>query len=114
MTSGASVANSVACLRIVRSIGRGPVHVDLHVAADAQPNCPKPLQERPGPGLKIQIVRGAGQEHADAPHRGLLRARRERPRCCAPPSNGMNSRRLMPGMGSLPGAPPPIITDKNH
>ena len=46
-----------------------------------QPNCCQPLQERPDAGLKFRIVRGCGQEHADAPHPlGLLRARRERPR----------------------------------
>ena len=40
--------------------------------------------ERREAGLKFRIVRGCGQEHADAPHAlGLLRARRERP--SAPP-----------------------------
>ncbi|MGB6560087.1 MAG: hypothetical protein WBE96_22145 [Pseudolabrys sp.] len=39
------------------------------------------LQERPHPGLKFRIVRGCGQEHADAPHPlALLRTRGERPR----------------------------------
>ena len=41
------------------------------------------LQERPDAGLKFRIVRGCGQEHADAPHPlGLLRARRKRPCGC--------------------------------
>jgi hypothetical protein len=40
----------------------------------------QPLQERPDAGLKFRIVRGSGQEHADAPRSlGLLRFRRERP-----------------------------------
>ena len=37
--------------------------------------------ERREAGLKFRIVRGSGQEHADAPHAlGLLRARGKRPR----------------------------------
>ncbi len=41
----------------------------------------QPLQERRDAGLTFRIVRGAGHEHADAPHPlALLRARRERPR----------------------------------
>jgi hypothetical protein len=44
----------------------------------------EPLQERPDASLKFRVVRGCGQEHADAPHPlTLLRARRERPRGCA-------------------------------
>jgi hypothetical protein len=40
----------------------------------------QPLQERPDPGLKFRIIRGCGQEYADAPHAfGLLRPCRERP-----------------------------------
>ena len=46
-----------------------------------QPNCCQRLQERRDAGLTFRIVRGCGQEHADAPHPlGLLRARRKRPR----------------------------------
>jgi hypothetical protein len=39
--------------------------------------------KRPDTGLKFRIVRGCGQEHADAPH-ALTRLRpcHERPRCC--------------------------------
>ena len=56
----------------------------------------QPLQERPEAGLKFRIVRGCGQEHADAPHPlGLLRAHRERPVAAAPPSSVMNSRRFI-------------------
>ena len=62
-------------------IGRGPAGVDPHVAADGPAQLRQPLQERPDAGLKFRIVRGCGQEHADAPHPlALLRARRERPR----------------------------------
>ena len=64
-------------------IGRGPAGVDAHVAADGPAQLRQPLQERPEAGLKFRIVRGCGQEHADAPHAlGLLRARGERPRDC--------------------------------
>ena len=60
-------------------IGRGPAGVDPHVAAVVQPKSASPCMERPDAGLKFRIVRGCGQEHADAPHPlGLLRARRER------------------------------------
>ena len=65
----------------VGGIGRGPAGVDPHVAADGPAQLRQPLQERPDAGLKFRIVRGCGQEHADAPHPlALLRARRERPR----------------------------------
>ena len=66
----------------VVGIGRGPADVDPHVAADrSSPIAASALQERCDAGLKFRIVRGCGQEHADAPHAlGLLRARRERPR----------------------------------
>jgi hypothetical protein len=38
-----------------------------------------------GAGLKLRIVRGCGQKHADAPNAvGLLRPRHERPCCRAP------------------------------
>ncbi|MGB3658984.1 MAG: hypothetical protein WBA14_13765, partial [Pseudolabrys sp.] len=46
----------------------GPAGVDLHVAADGPARVLQRLQERPDPGLKFRIVRGCGQEHADAPH----------------------------------------------
>src|SRR5262245_12701677 len=60
----------------------GPAGVDLHIAADVPAQLPQPLQEHPGPGLIISVVRACGQEHADPPHlvSRLLRARRERPR----------------------------------
>src|SRR5262249_34007165 len=58
-----------------------PAGVDAHVAADGPAEERQRLQERPDEGLKLRIVRGRGQEHADAPHPlALLRARRERPR----------------------------------
>jgi hypothetical protein len=60
----------------VGGIGRSPAGVDPHVAADAPARLLQPLQERPEPVLKYRIVRGCGQEHADAPHPlGLLPAR---------------------------------------
>src|SRR4029077_10808687 len=61
--------------------GSGPAGVDPHVAADGPAQLLQPLQERPDAGLKFRIVRGYGQEYADAPHRlRLLRARSEWPR----------------------------------
>src|SRR5262249_52433653 len=53
----------------------GPARVDAHVAPDDPARLRKPLLERPDPGLKVRIVRGGVQEHADAPHFfALLRA----------------------------------------
>src|SRR4029077_17687045 len=61
--------------------GSGPAGVDPHVAADGPAQLLQPLQERPDAGLKFRIVRGYGQEYADAPHRlRLLRARSQWPR----------------------------------
>ena len=81
MTSGASATNSAACLRIsAASVVAQRVSMRT-LRPMVQPNCCQPLQERPEAGLKFRIVRGCGQQHADAPHAlGLLRARRERPR----------------------------------
>jgi hypothetical protein len=65
-----------------RGISCGPARVDAHVAADAPTQLLQPLQERPDAGLKFGIIRACGQQHADPPRAiGLLRARRERPRC---------------------------------
>ena len=60
MTSGASAANSAACLRSVVGIGRGPADVDPHVAAFAPTQLRQALQERRDAGLKFRIVRGCG------------------------------------------------------
>jgi hypothetical protein len=61
-------------------IGRGPAGVDPHVAADDPAQLRQRLQERSDPGLKFRVVRGCGQDDADAPHPlALLRARRQRP-----------------------------------
>ena len=49
-------------------IGRGPAGVDAYDAADAPAQLLQPLQERPDAGLEFHIVRGCGQEYADAPH----------------------------------------------
>jgi hypothetical protein len=59
----------------------GPARVDAHVAADAPARLRERLLERPEPSLKVGIVRGCGQQHANAPHPlALLRTRRQRPR----------------------------------
>ncbi len=82
MTSGASATNSAAWSANFGGTGSGPAGVDPHVAADGPAQLLKPLQECPDASLKFRIVRGYGQKYADAPHPlGLLRARRERPRC---------------------------------
>src|SRR5262249_51977711 len=62
-------------------IGRSPVSVDPHIAADAPPQLLQFLQESSDAGLKFWIVCGRGQQYTDASSAGgLLRARRERPR----------------------------------
>ena len=58
-----------------------PAGIDPHVAADRSSPIAAAPAGTPDAGLIFRIVRGAGHEHADAPHAlGLLRARRERPR----------------------------------
>src|SRR5215469_13773265 len=62
-------------------VGGGPARIDLHITADGPAQKRLRLQERSKEGLKSRIVRGCGQEHANASHAfALLRARRERPR----------------------------------
>ena len=79
----------------VGGIARGPAGVDPHVAAVVQPDCCKPLPERPDAGLSFH----------DRPRLpgSSTPMRRVRSRCCAraatghaaaPPSNVMNSRRF--------------------
>jgi hypothetical protein len=64
-------------------IGRGPVGVDAHVAADDPVQKRQPLMERCEAGLKHCVVGGCGQEHTDAPYLfGLLRACGKRPSGC--------------------------------
>ena len=72
----------------VGGIGCGPAGIDPHVTADGPTQVLQRLQERPDASLKFRIVRGRGQEHADAPHPlALLRLSRQRPRAAAPPKN---------------------------
>ena len=81
MTSGASATNSAACLRMSAALAVAQRVSIRTLRPMVQPNCCQPLQERREAGLTFRIVRGCGQEHADAPHPlALLRARRERPR----------------------------------
>ena len=83
MTSGASATNSAAYLRMSVGIAAGPAIVDPHVAAVGPAQLLQPLQECRDAGLRFRIVRGAAA--MSTPMRrialGLLRARRERPRC---------------------------------
>ena len=68
-------------------IGRGPAGVDPHVAADAPAQERQPLLERPDAGLIFRIVRGCGQEYADAPHPlGLPQAPRPPPKTSPAPA----------------------------
>jgi hypothetical protein len=61
-------------------VGATPASVGPHVAADDPAQLPESLKERPDEGLKLRIVRGRGEEYADAPHPlGLLRAGGEGP-----------------------------------
>ena len=61
---------------------RRPSDIDPNVAADRPARLLQPLLKRGDAGLRFAIVRGDGHEHADPPHAfGLLRPRRERPRC---------------------------------
>src|SRR5262249_55436288 len=61
----------------------GPAGVDPHVAADGPAQARQRLQERLDKSLKSRIVRGSGQEYADAPNAPiLLCARGEWPRHC--------------------------------
>jgi hypothetical protein len=63
--------------------GRAPAGVDAHVTANGPTQHRQRLLERPDAGLPLRIVRGGGQEQANAPHPiGLLRARRKWPRRC--------------------------------
>ena len=79
MTSGASVANSAAYLRVLSSLPPTDRGVDLQVAAVGPAQLLQHLQEQRDVGLTFRIVRGCAREHADAPHPlGLLCPRRER------------------------------------
>ena len=81
MTSGASAANSAACLRISAALVAAQRIVDVHVTADGPAQKRQPLQERSDAGLPYRIVCDGGQKHADTPHPlGLLSPRRQRPR----------------------------------
>ena len=79
-TSGPSATSSAAYLRIKVRIANGPACVDANIAAVGPAQLLQSPQERRYAGLIYRIVRGHGQQHADAPHPlALLRARRERP-----------------------------------
>src|SRR5262249_55527192 len=61
----------------------GPTKVHPHVAAIGPTQVSKRLRERGEASLSLRIVFVECHEHADAPYAvALLRARRERPRCC--------------------------------
>src|SRR5262245_29810390 len=61
-------------------IGRGPVNIDAHIAADGPPQLCERLQECRQPNLNLYIICGCGKKHADASHPLiLLGACRDRP-----------------------------------
>jgi hypothetical protein len=65
----------------ISDIGSGPARLDPYIAADARAQERQPLHERRQARLIFRIIRGCGQEYADAPYSlGLLRARGNRPR----------------------------------
>src|SRR6516165_10375631 len=58
----------------------GPAHVDADVASNDPPGLRQRLLERPEPSLKVCIICGDREKHADAPYAlSLLPPRRERP-----------------------------------
>jgi hypothetical protein len=58
-------------------IAGGPARLDADVAANVPAQQRQPLQKRADADLKLRIVRGSRQQHADAPHPlDLLGARR--------------------------------------
>src|SRR6516162_2731306 len=58
----------------------GPAHVDANVASNDPPGLRQRLLERPEPSLKVCIICGGREKHADTPYAlSLLRLRRERP-----------------------------------
>ena len=70
-------------LETASGIARAPAMVDPQVGADAPAELLQSLLERRHIKLRLLIVGRDIHQHADAPHpAGLLRPRRERPRCC--------------------------------
>src|SRR6516162_8108697 len=63
--------------------GRRKASIDVDIAAFRPSTLFQPLPECRKASLAFRIVLGERDEHADAPHPLLLRARRERPRGCA-------------------------------
>src|SRR4029077_166366 len=64
----------------VRGIVGGPADIDAHIVANGPAQLRQRLQERAVPGLKIDIIRGSRQQHANAAYAlALLRTRRKGP-----------------------------------
>ena len=96
MTSGASAANSAACLRISAASAAGPANIDLHVAADRSSPIAPGLLERPTARLEIPHRRRAWAAARQCAERARAAARALRAAIAAAlPSSAMNSRRLM-------------------
>ena len=94
-------------------VARGPMFVELNIAALGPSQPCQFLPESPNVGLRSRITFREGHQDANPPHlTGLLPPRRERPSGVAPPTSVMNSRRLI---GTLPrrGSNPIISWDEN-
>ena len=88
MTSGAR--DQFSCV-FAHSVGLvvAPSIVDADVLPDSPTQLLQALCKSRQAGVSFHIVRSEWREHADAPHPlGLLRARRERPRCCRAAERG--------------------------
>ena len=101
MTSTLSRTNSAA-ISAKRSVRPSAQRYSI---ATLRPSI-QPSSRSRGTKAAVQWVQAAAVLAPRNPMVGVLccaaRARRERPCAAAPPSSVTNSRRLMPGMGSLP------------
>ena len=72
------------------------------IAAGDPSELPQRLLEHRDVGLPLRIVHCLRSQPPDPPHQlALLRARRKRPRCAAPPRSVMNERRFMASIRDL-------------
>ena len=82
MTSGASATNSAACLRMSAALAVAQ-RVSMRTLRPMRPAqyCASPAGMPPSASLKLHIIRGSGNEHADTSNPlALLRTCCERPR----------------------------------
>src|SRR6516162_1352435 len=67
----------------VVGVASSPANFELHVISNCPAQQRQSLQKCSNPGLKVRIVRSCRHDNPNAPHRRLLRARRERPCGCS-------------------------------